>query len=135
MLQGLVPLSTAALAVLGASHTGRGAVAGLAVLAAAVLVLLWSDARLLLVGLREVRAGGARAIALGVYPLFSMATCIAAVAGVLVLGDEPVAAIAIASVIGGSALRLLLGLTALALTLDHLPPSLSEPLREALALR
>ena len=134
MLQGLLPLSTAGLAVLGASYTARGAAAGLVLLAAAALVLLWSDVRLLLVGLSDFR-GRARAVTVAVYPLGSMATCIAAVGGVFLLGSEPFAAVTIAAFAGGTALRLLVGIVALALTLKRLPPGLREPLREALAFR
>lgn len=135
MLQGLLPLSTAGLAALGLSYTARGSATGLLLLAAATLILLWSDVRLLLVGLREIESRAARAVALGVYPLGSMATCIFVVGGLLLLGREPLAAIAVAALAGGSALRLLVGVIAVTLVMKRLPPALRDPLREALAFR
>ena len=135
MLQGLLPLFTAGLAGLGASYTARGSAAGLALLAAAALVLLWSDVRLLLVGLEAFRTRAASAVALAAYPLGSMATCIAAIGGVFLLGPEPLGLVVVAAVFGGSALRLLVGVVAVRLTMSRLPAALREPLREALALR
>jgi hypothetical protein len=64
-----------------------------------------------------------------------MVTCIAAMGGHFLLGEEPLAPVTLAAIAGGTALRLFIGVTALALTMKRLPPRLREPLREALALR
>ena len=133
MLLGLLPVMTAALATLGtigvASTEGAGA--AVLVVVAAVALLLWADV-LLLAGSGE-RPHRALYVT---YPAGSIATCGAAVWGMLLvttLEPAPTAILIAAAWIGGGALRLVVGTAAVLLVARRLPGSVGHRVREALA--
>jgi hypothetical protein len=134
MLLGLLPVMTAALATLGAMGVASTEGSGVSVLVvvAAVALLLWADV-LLLAGSGERRPHRALYIA---YPVGSIATCGAAVWGMLLvttLEPAPTTILVAAAWIGGGALRLVVGTGAVLLVARRLPGSVGHRVREALA--